>query len=727
MADNIKFGVLTVARKDSEARQQMKNSITSLMKGIKAEVGIKVINGYNGKTTAAQLSDILKLPQNSGKKILVGVELKQTSIDAIESKFKKIASSKNLQPKISIGLDKEGTKTLLRQQLNDVINQLATEQTVKIKLSGKQGVTMGSANAVSQATANATATEAVAVNQALYTSYLNLANIEEVASANALKYGASSSVIKSRVKDADGTLRSFTQAITNSQGQTEQLYYRLNEAGTGYDLLRSRIMDVETIQEKLLKTQNRLNTQFNAWNAANPKLASQYSAEVAHVRQLISEANQSETAAAKAAAAFASLRSQADISRNSMMGTFKSTAIEFGRMFRRLGSTMVASQLYAGVYKIFDAVKQIDSAMISLKKVTDETESSYNRFLTSAAQNAKELGILMSDLIEQTATWSKLGYNLSQASELAKVSAIYSNVGEVDNETAVNDIVTVMKAYNLDTSQAINIVDSLNKLGNEFATDAASLGEGLKNSASAMAFAGNDLSQTLALLTGGGEITQNVGNLGNALKVVSLRLQNQLGKLQEIGEDYEGIESVSKTQTQIYNLTHGKVNIMQDNDPTSFKSTYEILEQIAAVITELNQTEASELMQLMFGKSRANQGMAILQAFQSGQVQKALEAANNSAGSAYKEHEKWLDSFQAKLLQLKASAQSFSNDLLNSDLLKGTTDFLTTVVTLLDDIIKDKGAGTVIASVGTGILTLSKNVGGLLNTPVYAQSQLICA
>ena len=55
---------------------------------------------------------------------------------------------------------------------------------------------------------------------------------------------------------------------------------------------------------------------------------------------------------------------------------------------------------------------------------------------------------------------------------------------------------------------------------------------------------------------------------------------------------------------------------MQDNDPNSFKSTYEILEQIAEVIEELNDTEASELVQLMFGKSRANQGMAILQAFQ---------------------------------------------------------------------------------------------------------------
>ena len=44
MADNIKFGVLTVARKDNEAKIQMNNSIAALMKSIKAEVGIKIID-----------------------------------------------------------------------------------------------------------------------------------------------------------------------------------------------------------------------------------------------------------------------------------------------------------------------------------------------------------------------------------------------------------------------------------------------------------------------------------------------------------------------------------------------------------------------------------------------------------------------------------------------------------------------------------------------------------
>lgn len=248
-------------------------------------------------------------------------------------------------------------------------------------------------------------------------------------------------------------------------------------------------------------------------------------------------------------------------------------------------------------------------------------------------------------------------------------------------------------------------------MSNEFAVDAAGLGDGLKRAASTMSFTGNTMEQTLALLTGGGEITQDLASLGNALKIVSLRLQNQAGKLQEIGEDYEDIESVSKVQTQIYNLTHGKVNIMQDNDPNSFKSTYEILEQIAEVIEELNDTEASELVQLMFGKSRANQGMAILQAFQSGQVQKAFEAANNAENSAINEHEKWLNSLDAKIAQLKAAGQSFSLEFLDTKLVKGATDALTGLLNIITRFMSKMSSIPVIFTGIVSSLAMIKNAG----------------
>ena len=64
---------------------------------------------------------------------------------------------------------------------------------------------------------------------------------------------------------------------------------------------------------------------------------------------------------------------------------------------------------------------------------------------------------------------------------------------------------------------------------NEFAVSAAGLGEGLRVSASSLAVAGNDLNEALAMLTGAGEITQNLpetGKLKNALRKL-YRLKTQ--------------------------------------------------------------------------------------------------------------------------------------------------------------------------------------------------------
>ena len=111
------------------------------------------------------------------------------------------------------------------------------------------------------------------------------------------------------------------------------------------------------------------------------------------------------------------------------------------------------------------AVYDVDTAMTNLYKVTDETSAKYNEFLDSAGNKAKELGRDMSSYIEQTANWAKLGYSLDQASELSKVSSIYANVGEVDDATAVSDIVTAMKAFNIEAENSITIIDQLNALG----------------------------------------------------------------------------------------------------------------------------------------------------------------------------------------------------------------------------------------------------------------------
>ena len=196
------------------------------------------------------------------------------------------------------------------------------------------------------------------------------------------------------------------------------------------------------------------------------------------------------------------------------------------------------------------------------------------------------------------------------------------------------------------------------------------------------------------------------------------------GELEDLGEEYDNIESISKIQTQILNLTSGKVNIFDDNG--NFRSTYDILKDISEIYDKLSDPDKADLTEILFGKMRGNQGIAIIQAFQSGQIEKAYEAAKNSAGSAQEEFDRWSQGIEAYINTFKASFESLSQTIIDSDFIKSIIDGGTSILNTIEEIIKSLGT---IPTILTGIAAVGtfKNVGELSNTPVYAQPQIICA
>lgn len=369
---------------------------------------------------------------------------------------------------------------------------------------------------------------------------------------------------------------------------------------------------------------------------------------------------------------------------------------------------------FTGIYSILEnvvdevpeqmiqAVYDIDTAMTSLYKVTDETDARYEQFLSNANTNAQELGRTISSLVEQTAEWSKLGYTLDQAEELSKVSSIYANVGEVSDETAVSDLVTSMKAYGYSADDAMKIADSYNKLGNEFATSAADIGTGISNAASSLSTANNSFDQSVAMITGMAEITQEAGEAGNALKILSMRLRGYDEETEEYSNDVEILEGEIASLTKTASNPSG-VSLFADEAKETFKSTYEIMEEIAAIYDELSDKNQAELLETIAGKNRGNQAAALIQAFQSGQVQKALDASVNSSGSALQEQERWSQSLEAKIQSFQAAFQNLSNDFISSDFLKGIIDAGTDVINFIDDLIERFGTlKTIIASLMLG-------------------------
>lgn len=365
-------------------------------------------------------------------------------------------------------------------------------------------------------------------------------------------------------------------------------------------------------------------------------------------------------------------------------------------------------------------VKDLDTAMVSLKKVTDETASTYKQFFESSAQNATDLSVKLSDLITQTAEWAKLGKSMDSASKLAKASAVYQIVGEVDSQTAVKDLISAQKAFSLSDDAVMGIVDRMNNLSNKYALSAADLGSGLAKAASALALGGNDLNQTMALIVGGTEITQDSEKTANAIKILTLRLRGMKGELQEIGEEYDDIEDVSKIQTQIYNLTSGKVNIYDQNK--ELRSTYDIMNDIASVYKDMSQVDQNQLIEIIAGKNRSNEVSAVLQSLISGQAQKAYQDAQTSAGSAMKEQERWADSIEAKTNKVASQFEYLSSVLINSEGLKSALDIINDLMGGFTKLVKNFGAGNL--ALGTLVASMISHFGGLGKAITFNGSSL---
>lgn len=168
--------------------------------------------------------------------------------------------------------------------------------------------------------------------------------------------------------------------------------------------------------------------------------------------------------------------------------------------------------------EISQTVITIDSANTELKKVTDESNTRIQHSFTESAKTAQELGATISEVINSTADWARLGYNIDEAEELARVTTLYQTVGDnMSQETASQSLVSMLQGFHIDASEAERVVDSVNEVANNFAIDTAGIGEALQRSAAAFNAAGTDLNKSIALVTTANAVVQNPETVGKHL------------------------------------------------------------------------------------------------------------------------------------------------------------------------------------------------------------------
>lgn len=366
------------------------------------------------------------------------------------------------------------------------------------------------------------------------------------------------------------------------------------------------------------------------------------------------------------------------------------------------GVTALISQLQ----KIPAEVIKIDSAITKLSRTSDASDSSIKKYFDEAAESAKDLGISVSDIISATADWSRMGYSLPDSKKLAEAAALYKNIGNgIDMGTASEALAGTLQGFELDADEAMHIIDAFNEVGKSLPIGSDGIGEALTKSASSMYAAGNTLEETIGLVTAASSAMQDPDAIGTLYETISMRIRTAAAEMEALGLETEGMaESTTALQAEILALSG--VDIMDGKN--TLKSTYQILDELAAKWQGLTDIQQASIAELIVGKGQGNIVSALMDNFET--ARQATEAAVNSTGSALKEQEKYEQGIQYSLDRLGASFQAFAGHVLDSGFLKGIIDFGSGTINVLDAVTSKLGSlGTI--GLGAGIFAGFKNVG----------------
>lgn len=325
------------------------------------------------------------------------------------------------------------------------------------------------------------------------------------------------------------------------------------------------------------------------------------------------------------------------------------------------------------------AVKDIDAALTQVQIVTGVSDNVLKQFASDAAKAAKEVGASITEIIKSTETFARLGYSLDESLDLSSLVGKYANVAATTVDDATESLTSIMKAFNYAPSQMEGVVDELVKVGQEYAVSAGELGQALQNGGAALEAGGNTIEESIALIAAGNAAVQDASAVGTTLKTVSMRIRSSTAELEAMGETVDDlVKSSSDLRNEIMALSG--VDIMLDEN--TYKSTYQILNEIAKVWDRLNDVQQATLLEDLAGKRNANVVKSVITNLQD--LEGAYESASNATGTLAAANEVYMDSIEAKTKVLQASFESLAVNTFDSGLVKGIVDATNALVVFLD-------------------------------------------
>lgn len=362
-------------------------------------------------------------------------------------------------------------------------------------------------------------------------------------------------------------------------------------------------------------------------------------------------------------------------------------AEQAGKKTQGFISTFVKSAvIYQAIYAIrqafmdaLDTMKEVDSQLVTVRKVTQATDEQISQMRSKAYQTASKYGVGAGDYLESVAQFARAGYK-DMSSTLAELSTKTQIVGDTTAEVANQFLLSMDAAYKYEGSvqKLTRVLDGANEIDNNYATSIEKIAEGLgliAPIASQVHVSEQELTSAIGTITA---VTQRSGSeAARALRALFLNI---------IGDTTTEIEDgVTATEESVTSLR----DLLKEYAPDAVKAaeaTGKIIDPMEAIgaLSKamedglLTEQELMEKLSSLGGKLRTSQLVALVSNYK--MYQDMMTTYADSVGSADKEVENALDSWERKTAILANTWTEFIQGSINTDFIKGFLDVLTSII-----------------------------------------------
>ncbi len=394
--------------------------------------------------------------------------------------------------------------------------------------------------------------------------------------------------------------------------------------------------------------------------------------------------------------------------------------VETTNVFDKLGSalktnikqkavTAIAGFSVQQLKEVYDNVVKLDSAVVNLSMVTGYNRDRTKELVASYSEMAQELGAVTSE-VAAADDWLRQGYSLEDTNELIKTSTVLSKIGLIDSAEATQYLTSAIKGYKVEINNAMSIADKLSAVDMAAAVSVGGLAEGMSKTANSARLAGVEMDTLLGYLAAVGEVTQqDMASIGNAFKTMFARYSNvKLNKL--VDDDGESLNDYERILT--------RVGIRLRDNLGEFRDFTDVLDDVQAKWSSLTEVEQSAIATAL-GATRQKENVLTLME----NYGKAMEYAGisaDSAGTAMEKYDAYSQGIEANIARARASFESLSTNLLNSDAVVTFVKLTNGALQFADALAKCK----LLLPAIVGVVTSIKNVGLSIIGGIYPRNAL---